>query len=345
VKPLSPAPAVPPPSRRVPRWAVTTAKIAVSCGLVGVLAWWADWRQMQVALAHARPGMLAAGLLVLAPVVPIAAWRWMRCARAAGVVLPYAFFARATYAASFGGQLLPAGVGMDALRTAYLLHRRVRLAVGLQSLLLDRVVGVVTLVAVMASGLPLIWADLPATLRLVALALIAGCICGLAAVWALDAGPVRRVVGTTGKRGWLLALGLSVRGSLLARPIAGAALASVAIYALNTLGVVWIADALGATLAYPRVLATVSMAVFVSLLPISVNGWGVREGAMVLGLSALRVPAATALTVSVLFGFGNLLAAVPGAFVWYMGRRLPVAEAAGEDIVPATSTSIAKECR
>lgn len=322
----APAPAA---TAGLPRWAVALAKVLVSCGLVAALAWWADWRQVHEALARARGGALLAGLLALLPTLPIAAWRWQRCARAGEVRLPYGFFARATWAASFGGQLLPAGVGMDALRMAYLVHRGVGWLAGLHTLLLDRVVGVVTLVAVMAAGLPLIWPALPATLHLVSLAIVAGAIAGLLLLWGLGTGPVRRRVGPAGKRARLLALVLAVRETLLSRQVPAAVLASAALYAFNTLAVVLIAAALGAPVAYLQVLATVSMAVFVSLLPISVNGWGVREGAMVLGLSALGVPAATALAVSVLFGFGNLLVAVPGAFVWYAGRRLATARPLG----------------
>lgn len=49
---------------------------------------------------------------------------------------------------------------------------------------------------------------------------------------------------------------------------------------------------------------------FISALPVSVGGWGVREGAMVVGLSIFSVPAESALALSVSYGLGGLLVAL-----------------------------------
>ena len=48
----------------------------------------------------------------------------------------------------------------------------------------------------------------------------------------------------------------------------------------------------------------------ISALPISVGGWGVREGAMVAGLSIFSVPADTAIALSISYGLGGLLVAL-----------------------------------
>lgn len=48
----------------------------------------------------------------------------------------------------------------------------------------------------------------------------------------------------------------------------------------------------------------------ISALPISVGGWGVREGAMVAGMSIFSVPADTAIALSISYGLGGLLVAL-----------------------------------
>ena len=48
----------------------------------------------------------------------------------------------------------------------------------------------------------------------------------------------------------------------------------------------------------------------ISALPISVGGWGVREGAMVAGLSIFSIPADTAIVLSISYGLGGLLVAL-----------------------------------
>jgi hypothetical protein len=56
----------------------------------------------------------------------------------------------------------------------------------------------------------------------------------------------------------------------------------------------------------------------VSALPISVAGWGVREGAMVIAFGLLGVPHESALILSVQFAVIGYLAASPGAIAWYL---------------------------
>ena len=61
---------------------------------------------------------------------------------------------------------------------------------------------------------------------------------------------------------------------------------------------------------------------FISALPVSVGGWGVREGAMVVGLSIFSVPAESALALSVSYGLGGLLVALLiGAMFALMGQH------------------------
>jgi uncharacterized membrane protein YbhN (UPF0104 family) len=60
----------------------------------------------------------------------------------------------------------------------------------------------------------------------------------------------------------------------------------------------------------------------ISALPISVGGWGVREGAMVAGLSIFSVPADTALALSISYGLGGLLVALLlGAVLSLIGQE------------------------
>ncbi|GAB1594600.1 lysylphosphatidylglycerol synthase transmembrane domain-containing protein [Lysobacter claricitrinus] len=308
---------------QAPRWrrvVIALGKLALSAGLVVALAWWADWRAVGATVRGANRALLAAAFLVVLPTVPLSAWRWSRCARASGMELPLGFFMRATYAGTFAGQFLPAGVGTDAVRLGFVLHRQARLGAALQSLLLDRLVGVLTVVAVMAAGLPHIWSLLPHVLRLFAVALIIGAVGGLGCMWGLRHLNWLRDLAGHGKRRKLIELVFAVRGSLLSRHVLIAFVVSAAIYLSGNGAVTLIAEALGMRVSYVDVLAVVSMAVFASMLPISVNGWGVREGAMVLGLSVLGVPKATALAISILFGFGSALATLPGAFTWLVGR-------------------------
>ena len=60
--------------------------------------------------------------------------------------------------------------------------------------------------------------------------------------------------------------------------------------------------------------------ILISLLPISFAGWGVREGAMVIGLGLIDVPMDKAVAVSVTFGLALLVSSLPGAVLIVANR-------------------------
>ena len=51
-------------------------------------------------------------------------------------------------------------------------------------------------------------------------------------------------------------------------------------------------------------------------LPISIAGWGVREGVMIAGLGYLNVSAEAAFALSILYGILMLVVSLPGLFAW-----------------------------
>ena len=59
----------------------------------------------------------------------------------------------------------------------------------------------------------------------------------------------------------------------------------------------------------------------ISTLPISLAGWGVREGAMVAALTFVGVETSEALALSILFGLTLLVVSLLGAIFWLIKRR------------------------
>lgn len=58
------------------------------------------------------------------------------------------------------------------------------------------------------------------------------------------------------------------------------------------------------------------LSVLASVLPISMAGWGVREGAMVALFGLVGIAPAQAMTVSVTFGVLMVLTSLPGGLLW-----------------------------
>ena len=56
--------------------------------------------------------------------------------------------------------------------------------------------------------------------------------------------------------------------------------------------------------------------VLLTILPISIAGWGVREGAMIMLLGLVGMPSEQALALSILVGIVALISGLPGGLIW-----------------------------
>ncbi len=87
-----------------------------------------------------------------------------------------------------------------------------------------------------------------------------------------------------------------------------------------------LASGLGVALTLPEALALVPAVMLMTVFPVSVAGWGVREGAMVVMLSFAGVTPEVGLAISLLFGLLLIVSALPGLAFWLAGRVRPAAE-------------------
>ena len=57
--------------------------------------------------------------------------------------------------------------------------------------------------------------------------------------------------------------------------------------------------------------------ILITVVPVSIAGWGVREGAMVVAFGFIQVPASAAFALSVLFGLTLAVSSLPGSLLWW----------------------------
>jgi len=82
-----------------------------------------------------------------------------------------------------------------------------------------------------------------------------------------------------------------------------------------------LARGLGLPLGFADSLALVPAIMLITFFPLSVAGWGVREGAAIVLLGTAGIATDGALAVSVLFGLGLLIAGLPGLVIWLVAGR------------------------
>jgi uncharacterized membrane protein YbhN (UPF0104 family) len=217
-------------------------------------------------------------------------------------------------------QFLPAAAG-DAGRAVLCIRAGARTEPVIASIVLERVFMVIALLVMVVATQPLLGKFAPgmSNMRLALLLLAAG-LGGCAVLASADLGfPILRRFAATR---WMAALAASSRRVMAPRNAAPLFIVSL-IGNVNFIVAAWLlAIALGMGGTFGLYVAVMPVVVAVTVLPVSVGGWGLREGVMVAMLGHAGVPADTALALSVLFGAMSAAASLPGVIpLWQRSHR------------------------
>jgi uncharacterized membrane protein YbhN (UPF0104 family) len=310
-----------PPSTWVRHVVSIGLRVAISGGLLWLVTHRLSAADVGERLARADLYYLGLAVIVLTALTAFAALRWRLVCESAQCPIGRLEAWRISMIANSLDQLLFTLSG-DTFRIWWLSRSGPSITHAFCGTLLDRVVGVVALTLLISAALPflLVLDNIGNLILAPALAALAG-FCGLLLLLAFRSLPLpafplkgsldllsliaRRLVRDPARG--LPALGLAIVVHL------GAVLAMAAIGA-----------GIGAEISLGWYLVVTPTVMMLTMLPISVGGWGVREGAMVVGLGLAGLPAIDALLVSVLFGVCSTLVALAGAILWLFG--LPEAE-------------------
>lgn len=274
---------------------MTLLRPAVPLLLLALLWHAADGRAALRLLAGLHPGWAAACIVLVLAQTGLSALRWRLVARGYGIGITPARAAREYLLSQTLNQTLPGGVPGDAAR-ALRSGADAGLSAAAQAVVAERAIGQAALFALMLPAVALSLAagriDWPAAAPH---ALAAGLAAALPAMLLLRTAPARRALSAVAPQ---------------APAIAGL---SAAILALNLLSFAAAARATGTTLPAEAVLALVPLVLTAMLVPLSVGGWGWREGAAAALFPLAGLEAAQGFAASAAFGLCVLAAALPGA--------------------------------
>jgi glycosyltransferase 2 family protein len=299
------------------------ARIAISAGLVALVLASLDWATLADAFERAAWGWFAVATGLVASALLVAAVRWWVLLDAAGLKAARGRTARVYWIGTFANNFLPSGFGGDLVRAWLIAPRGKLLARAFVSVVTDRATA-------LACGLLLGWlgvaidGDVPG-----ALVGLLGAVTGaalVAAVLVLVAAERRGLEGFVPApvRPWLAeaytTLRLYVRDPVMQAKALGLGLAFQAIMVCA----VWsMSEALGLDLGFGLLAVVLPLVLIATVLPISVAGFGVREGAFVALLSDVGVSSAEATLLSLMSVTALAIASLPGAFAMAAGGVRP----------------------
>lgn len=303
------------------RLLMTGLKLGFSILLVGYFLGTNDLDAVGRNLSEIRAESVILALSILGASIGLVTLRWTFILRKVGVRLRFGPALHILFIGLFFNQVLPSTVGGDAVRTWRLYKAGAALGASVRSVILDRIVGLAGLILLVVLGLPLVSsATTDAAALWSLLAIVFSAMAGLGLLLSLDKIPFSWL-----RRGLLRPLNdLAVDArSLFFAP--GAAAFSVGLSLVVHFGsamiVFVLALGMGIQIGALECVILVPPVILISALPISMAGWGVREGAMITALGFAGITPADALVLSLAFGLVTLVASVPGGILWFVRSR------------------------
>ncbi|MCM0019461.1 MAG: flippase-like domain-containing protein [Tagaea sp.] len=288
-------------------------KAGVSAGLIAWLATRIDLDPLRDAFATLDPAWTALALAFLLAQLVLAGLRWSRIHGRLGQRLGPRDAVELAFVGQFFNQTLPSAIGGDAVRAILAAKRGLTAGQAASGVILDRGLALIVLIALMALASPVLPAREAAWLAGVALATLAALAAGL-----YLAARARRFLPSWRAVEWAYGVAEGLR-AILARP--RLLLVSLIVH-LGVIATFWaLARALDVPAGFALCVAAVPPIVLLSTLPISLAGWGVREGAAVYVFGLAGIAAADALALSVAFGVAQIAIGLPGLALWLKGRR------------------------
>jgi uncharacterized protein (TIRG00374 family) len=346
---LSGRPAAPGRPTRLPS-AGTVIRLVVALGLTAFILWKSDPALVWRIAAGARPGPLLAAVLLVVVDRTLMAWRWL------WLLVPFApppgagrpriglwAVLHVFFVSSFVGTFLPASVGADAVRATSLARMGVPMADAVASVFMDRVLGVLGVLAMGVAGLylardlpdlgPAVTASVLAALAVTA----AGCAAVAAAVF--SARVAARLIALVQRLPWARAhaAGSAVVGAVQRYAshhglLGAVSLASIGVQVLRVLQAWCLGLGLGIAVPLPTYFAFIPIILLVMLLPVTVNGLGTSQAAFVLFFAAAGVGKPEAFALSVLFVALGIVGNLPGGILWTRSGLTPAPVAPVADL-------------
>ena len=281
----------------------------VSVALLVAVATVLDPAAVGARLAGLRPGWVAAALAVTVVQVVLSAWRWRYTAGRLGLHLPLRRAVAEYYLATFLNQVLPGGVGGDIARAWRHASHEGSGGEAVSAVVLERVSGQVVMTGVaVLSGLVLVSAGLArlptpgaAGVLVLTVAVAAG---------VLAAPPMARRLGRLPVLGQALA---HARTALLGRALPVQLLTSLVVVGSYLAVFVLGARSLGVETPTAALLPLVAPVLVTMLVPVTVAGWGLREGAAAALWATAGLTPADGVAISVAYGLLVLVSSLPGA--------------------------------
>lgn len=300
---------------------IAIGKIAISCALLAVIAAKINFGVVIAQWRLLDPVTIAACLAaLLAEVSIIAGLRLRFVLEVLGTRRPLGNLVQVVMSGFFFEQIAFGFLGGDTMRFVQLRRFDVSAKQALGAIVTDRVLGMLGLVTLALLGLPGLFRVVSSfghhLIVVVSVAALVAALIAAAVCFTRIADWFRRDVNS---QLTYLQSRLRADAGLRARVWSAIGLA-VLTQLLNILVFAMIGRAFNLNLSLIDWLFVVPPVLLISMIPLSVGGWGLREASLMVALGDLGISADDAVIPSLIFGFSLIVVTLPGGFMWLANR-------------------------
>jgi hypothetical protein len=295
-------------------------KLIITIVIFYVLFQYIDFEHVIKVLEKSHGGFILIALLAQLASTLIAAYRWRLIMKLLDFHEKVSFYVQSYFRGSFFNQVLPGSIGGDAVRTIELVQKGYDKKDAIYGIFVDRIIGLVGLLVLNLIANNLFYGSFPSWLYQLLNLITLGGIAGFLMLFVFE-----KFTFLTKFAFSNLFVRLSKRlnklyrnKALLIQHIA----ITVVVHIFSILAIYALALSVEVDLNLQTLLIAIPPVFLLTIVPISLAGWGVRESGMVGILMLVGAQKEEILVVSVLYGLLLIISAIPGAWFWNKNKKL-----------------------
>lgn len=298
-------------------WRKLLVKVLISCTILGLILLSVPLEHICDVIRHADSRLLLLALCIQFVSTTLSAYRWQLIMHHLHFGQSFNFYWCSYFKGSFFNQGLPTSIGGDVLRVLDVANLGFRKRDAFYGVLVDRGIGLLALVGLSLSVFFFSAHLLPANvyyLVLLITALLFVALALLVCLWKyynLQHHP--RLI--------LINLLLETLHKSLAKQRVLLAGTSLLIPILAIVGFFITGWSLGLRYSLDVYFLIVPLSILLTIIPVSLAGWGVREGTLLALFSLLGADHATVLAMSALYGFMLIIVSMPGLLIYLIEEQ------------------------
>ena len=278
-----------------------------------------DFIEFSKIIFNSHGGWILVAFLMQLTSTYLAAYRWFKISQLLVFKEKLSFYVQSYFKGTFFNQVLPSSIGGDAVRIIDLTRKKYEKKEAFYGVFVDRVVGLVGLLVLNLLATLIFFGTFDNDFSFLIIFITLGGIISFSLLFQLhrltflaDIKFLNLFVRLANRLNSLYA-----SRSLLLKHIS----ISVVVHLFSVLTMYGLSLALGLELSFQTLLIAVPPVFLLTIVPISLAGWGVREGAMIGIFMLIGADQTKVLAMSILYGLLLILSAVPGAYFWIKSKK------------------------